>query len=422
MRSYIAACPIDLSPMINTIGGNASKIKRFEGRNDARDLILAVILLLASGNPVLSVYEKIIVYFFVMLPMVYCYAKGPRHSLKQQDVVFIFVFVLALVVLHAIEFGVSSLYADLGFVMRMLVALMFVVSAQRPFRAIAMAMAVLAGVSLLFYLPETVGVNLRGAMAVLSLPTGDATVQHIGVHNFGYEGSQRNSGVFWEPGAFAGYLSFGLLCALSERGREISKRYIVLLVFALLTTQSTTGYFVLAAISGGYVLQKMKGKGALRRAPFLVLSVLALFFVFASVYKSSDFLEKKLVEQFETAGDDIGGASLTRFSNLLVDIEYIKERPVLGWSANPNVRVERDAWLEDLVVGFGNGFSGFVVSFGIPLMAVYTFRVYMFFRNRGEGEVVALVYMIAVVMILNGEQFLNFPALLALFFSQKGQA
>ena len=64
----------------------------------------------------------------------------------------------------------------------------------------------------------------------------------------------RNCGIFWEPGAFQVYLNLALLFTLNDT--ELSRRWlrIVILMIALLTTISTTGYICAALILMSYFI------------------------------------------------------------------------------------------------------------------------------------------------------------------------
>lgn len=71
----------------------------------------------------------------------------------------------------------------------------------------------------------------------------------------------RNCGVFWEPGAFQIYLNLSLLYVLHDETVRKRKIKIAVLVIAILTTISTTGYICLALILAAYFLKSnMKSK------------------------------------------------------------------------------------------------------------------------------------------------------------------
>ncbi len=71
---------------------------------------------------------------------------------------------------------------------------------------------------------------------------------------FGWNGGllYRNSGPFWEPGAFQGFIVIAIIMLLYNTDKyTVSHRKIVLLTFliTLLTTQSTTGYIILVLLA-----------------------------------------------------------------------------------------------------------------------------------------------------------------------------
>ena len=78
-------------------------------------------------------------------------------------------------------------------------------------------MAAIAAVSLVFYFVVWVPGNLDLVRPFTVYQ--DSSELNIGIHNFrgfGYEVA-RNSGPFWEPGAFAGYLAFALFLLVLSR-------------------------------------------------------------------------------------------------------------------------------------------------------------------------------------------------------------
>lgn len=96
----------------------------------------------------------------------------------------------------------------------------------------------------------------------------------------------RNSGPFWEPGAFQGFILLALLLALKFKSGDVRgiRAKIIVLFVTLLTTQSTTGYLLmvflavmeypeLVALFGG------RGNGKYFGAIFAFIMVVAITYV-----------------------------------------------------------------------------------------------------------------------------------------------
>lgn len=77
------------------------------------------------------------------------------------------------------------------------------------------------------------------------------------------EGSSvRNSGIFWEPGMFQGFLVFGLLLIILKRKKEVRDWIdVTLYVIAIITTESTTGYFLLVLLLMLFILISISPQG-----------------------------------------------------------------------------------------------------------------------------------------------------------------
>ena len=129
----------------------------------------------------------------------------------------------------------------------------------------------LAAVSML-YLPATV-LGLQSPLPMFS------SLDFIPIQNFllfsinpFHVTNFRNCGLFWEPGAFQFFINLAFLLAIAYK--QLRWGHALVLVTALLTTQSTTGYIVFALILLGYgstsaLNPKLKGLG-------LGLSIVAL--------------------------------------------------------------------------------------------------------------------------------------------------
>lgn len=95
--------------------------------------------------------------------------------------------------------------------------------------------------------------------------------------------SIRNSGIFWEPGMFQGFLIFGiLLIILKDYKDKIDWFDIILYSVAVLTTASTTGYFLLVLLLMMHILNIIKPKNAHGDSRYLG-QVLQWFLIIISV-------------------------------------------------------------------------------------------------------------------------------------------
>lgn len=220
----------------------------------------------------------------------------------------------------------------------------------------------------------------------------------------------RNSGMFWEPGAFAGYLVLALLfIILQNRGFTLGayKKQAIWIVLGLLTTLSTTGFLVLALILLIYIVQNYKfGK-------FILIPVIAVGGYFA--YNNLEILGEKLEDQYNEAAEmDKSDVSNTRFGALNMDLQYIEDKPFTGNGLDKRTRYRFHPWVDD-GIGHGNGMSNFIVYWGIPFFLFWLICVFRFAYISTASVSTAVWFTVIMILILQGEQFLNYPLFLLFF-------
>ncbi len=247
-----------------------------------------------------------------------------------------------------------------------------------------------------------------------------ANTESVGLYTFRpqtvEESSLRNSGMFWEPGAFQAFINLCLFMNFYRMPYLLAhkKFSLCVIVLALITTQSTTGYIIFAMTIGAYILiysniNKM-----------LIAAMLALF-VGACIYLffTLDFLGEKVERQYEESVQLEGDFDPSRFGALLFDLHYIKKNPLTGNGFRPITRFADHPILivqeeNGEFLGHGNGFSDFIASAGILGMFWYFYTLGKF-RGRGSLSDSLLLIMLMIVL-LQGEHFLIYPFFLGLAF------
>lgn len=242
--------------------------------------------------------------------------------------------------------------------------------------------------------------------------TGQENVKSIGVFTVHTSIEWwRNSSMLWEPGAFQGIINLALFLAPNRLLLQRRSRWPVLvMLLALLTTFSTTGYLVLFLVAL-FKLGAARLSG-LAKAALLVL-VLAVGVV---TFIEADFLGEKIVEQF-LAAQTYDGFMPDRFGALLFDLQYIDKHPLFGNGLIEATRYADHPQLHGEPLGHGNGLSNFIATFGLAGMAMYALAILRsgFGRDQaGRGPRWALVLLVSMLSV--GEQFLNTPLFLGLPF------
>ena len=132
----------------------------------------------------------------------------------------------------------------------------------------------------------------------------------------------RNAGPFWEPGAFAAYLSVALVMQYFYTG-SLKNKYNYVFTLAMITTQSSAGYPALFVF---YFFSVLFSKNTLKPI-ILVLIVIVSF----SAYSYAPFMKEKISHMYETQTEkDLYGYTSGRFYAMRKSINALGEYPFFG--------------------------------------------------------------------------------------------
>lgn len=220
----------------------------------------------------------------------------------------------------------------------------------------------------------------------------------------------RNCGMFWEPGAYAGYIIVAFLLFINnfkELLNKQRKKFIVLFV-ALVSTMSTTGFILLFAVFAIYLFRPGQKKA------IIVLGLIIFIPVVIYLFITIPFLGEKITSQYEAASMlDYTDAEHSRFGTIIFQMPYIRLHPLFGNGLIMKTRFSMHLgyFSEEDLNGFGNGFFNSTASMGIIFMLIYFMATY---KNRTLNRKWELVLMI--ILLMQGEDYLNYPLFMSLPF------
>jgi hypothetical protein len=385
-----------------------SSAERRERRADRTSMGLLIGLLLISGSPAPSGAASPIILLALATWAAFAPGLQPVRGFSGRFALLALAFG-SIFLLQWRQFGFVSWPACVWFLAKLLLA-GFVVHRIGPrfapqlLRAVALlSLWSLVGYALLLLLgptafptlfPESVvGENLK-SLLFMTVQTTDEW--------------WRNSGPFWEPGAFQGVINLALLLAPTELLLRSGARWRVLvMVAALVTTFSTTGYIVFFLV----MLYKIAGARALAllKAPLLTLALGAG----ALVYMEADFLGQKIAQQ---AANTLTQEDFTpdRFGALVFDLQYIAKSPWIGNGLHEATRYADHPHLQGEALGHGNGLSNHVATLGVIGSLVYFGALWR--AGPARGAAAGLMRMLVVALLAFGEPFLLYPLFMALPF------
>lgn len=370
-----------------------------------KDFIYVLILYLISGNPEIAWQWNYVVIAFLLIllynKLIFDNSVHYKTCIKFMVVAFI-VFIFQFIV-----FGWNSFPAIINFCSKVFCAYGVAKIIGDKFRATAFyVIYFLCKVGVLLHIVyvfsgftlDLAGTDFHKSMFIWG---------HHVVHD---EGIIRNDGAFWEPGAFAGYIVMTLMLYIDDFLTLLKKHKtkLIWIFAALITTYSTQGY-LLIFVYMFYVLLMTR----LRKYLLLLMPVVVCGVMFVS---SLDFMGEKIKTQLNATEDvDINGERVDhgRFTSMVFDKYYIEKHPIVGNGLNARTRYADHLYMGDNLIGFGNGLTGFMACMGIPFVLFFLYCVY---KNFGYSKFGKYMIPIMLALLLNGEQYQNYPFIFIFMF------
>lgn len=375
-----------------------------QGKVYKREYVLMFLLLCISGNP-LFVYSDsrwLYIIFAILLAIV---CKNRKRQMYNKRFV---TFALATLMLFAAQLfliDVVSVPADINFIAKLYIAFLSASYFGNRFREVYLRTIVFVClISIPFFL-----VNL-----VSTIDFGFRIDRYRTIVLFNYictsvADMRRNSGMFWEPGAFQGYIMLVPILFYDKLRYLIQSNKVacIILSVAILTTKSTTAYLTLAAFVCMTLLISNKINVIYKVLLLAISGVVMVYFVW-----TQDFMGAKIMAQVEdTQNMRDGEASWSRTGAMVIDFYNICRHPVIG---NGFVLSSRYGELGDEMSGAGNGLTGSINMFGIPYILFFFISLFKNFREFAYSK--RLVVVAVIVLLTFGEYFLNYPLFWTLLF------
>lgn len=367
-----------------------------------KDCLYAYFLLCVSGNPFFpEIFSEWIYVGFALVLFITHLRAISEDNMNKVSFRNWFIGFVVLFVAQYLFVSPVSIPADINFLAKFSIAFIIPCALGEKFRyAYLRAITFTAAVSLILF----AAYYFSGWHTGIKIGRNNS----IMIYNQLLSDEARNSGMFWEPGAFQGYINLVPLMFFNDLKLlwQQERLSCIILFLALITTYSTTGYVAFMFIIG---LALIKKTGNILLKGFVVVGVVA-----AVIYSfnSFDFVGEKINSQYENALTiEEGEASWSRFGAAVVDSYEIERSPITG---NGFMMDSRYPQLGELMAGSGNGFTGAVNMFGVVVIFFYVLQLIR--RAPGNSLTDKFICASAVVLLLQGEFFLGYPMFWALLF------
>lgn len=204
----------------------------------------------------------------------------------------------------------------------------------------------------------------------------------------------RNSGWFGEPGAHQIFLNLALVYALmldkNQRGKIFK---IIILIVAVLTTQSTTGYMCLALALCSSVFSSGKYENSSK-----VLAIIGLTILYY-VESSMDVISDKL------SG---GGSYRTRENDTVGGYRIALSAPIIGYGMYRTNTAE--IYATEGIGTISNGLASMAIGFGIIVVLIYLISILFGMKKNIKSQFFSIALIFAmIVFCMNAEGGATLP-------------
>ena len=210
----------------------------------------------------------------------------------------------------------------------------------------------------------------------------DDWYENILIFTLNDNGIYRNSGFAWEPKGFGTFLTLAMFFRLIENRFQLIDKYMIVYIIAMITTFSTATFSVFFfTVVPFYILNKPPA--------YKIISVLLIVPVIVVTFFQAEFLQKKIVHEYETKDKyvafvqddrtDMKSRSLGRFGSLIIDYMDLKREPLFGYGEQKYERTQFSVSGVHLV--HVNGFSDFMAKYGIVGMVFLFTTLFLTFKQ-----------------------------------------
>ena len=349
-----------------------------------------------------------------------------RKSLDKEFLIFLFALSI-ITISQTLVFDFFSFSTVLGVYLRIIIGYLIVKILEENFLIYYVKILYYMALSSLFIfttvsiIPGLGNLFINTLVPIFSIFNISGSVHEtILIYNLSHVGLMRNSGPFWEPGAFAGYLIIAFIFNQFIENKN-QKKYSIVIILATFTTFSSTAFIALSVSLFFFYYKTIKNI-------FIKIGVITVL-ISGSYYAyfNFDFLGKKIESQLSMAeyarvyegGDD----DTQRFINILKDVKDFKGHELVGRGSNSSTRYSYDPENQIRTVGI----TDIIVRMGIPF---FLFMMYFLYKSVCSFIVRADTYkrlycigsILTIIVTLLSEVYFNFPiywSLLFLFFIYK---
>ena len=329
---------------------------------------MMVFLMIALSGAVYftQVYRLHVTFVFLVLTIATLIIENKRISVNV--LLFAVVFVVVLMVNYFLNLSSMTLSNMIDYVLLMIeIVCVAVVTQVIPIDEFAekyvRIIEVIAIVSLVCFAIQITNISLVNELANTTILEGYSLSWF---HTWGWTYIfNRNAGPFWEPGAYQGYLFSAILFVLRNGNIKKHSLELLLLLFTILTTKSTTGYILIGFLSAYYVL--VYTKKSIKAGRMKVIALLYITILFVAVVAGLYFLIKSpiILNKFSSSNESFS----YRMLHLTRSLSMVMQKPFVGFGMMSSSLLKM--WEEFGVASNSAGLFIILQFFGLIIGIIY---------------------------------------------------
>lgn len=402
--------------MRNMKAGFVIKINRYH----IMHYILIYFAIMMQGSIIFKNYQDLFYICSLALFFIIYFPKG--YLPNSPYLIRVFLLFCSLLVTLVLTGGSLSLPSILNIISRFLIAYIVVDFDRKEFctRYVNMV-SFLAIVSLLFYIVQLISPDII-RMIFPQYIIESQVFYGAFLYSMGPSTQIRNCGIFMEPGIYQIVLISAIYIILFMNSQlHISSRkksiFLIAIVCALITGQSTTGYISLILVTGVYMFSRVD-KGANVYKKIIILAV-CTFLVWDFYHGEDGLIYKTLISKlFDSSGniDLTVSTGASRYYSALADINVF-----LSYPLGAGVDIYGRVWRSSLAVSLGDtastaGLTRTFATLGI-VNTLLIFSIYFWLMKiNGFSIYMKMAYILMFINISMGQPSIYFPALMMILF------
>jgi len=371
-------------------------------------------IIATSGISLFTIERNFLIFFTLLTFFIYVALKIKFDRIFISQIILLLVIALGVYV----KFGAFEINSTISIILKFSLAY-FTVKILKGYFFISYInlIYIFSIISLLFFIPGFISNDIWNFESEI--------IKKFAVDNYEWKGSIiiynieyktiRNSGPFWEAGAFSIFLNIALMFN-TMISRKFLNRKNYIFIITNITTFSTGGFLTLIIFSIiflKYELNKYK--------KIIIFPLIVLFVVYS--YFSFDFLGRKIEEQFLSqvyAKDRY--TNLGRFQSAILDLKDITTSPIFGRGRDQfrYTKVENYYYEEYGAARRSNGITDYIVKMGIPFSLLYFLLLYnsfsKFVKWTNYPRAFAVYFFLLMLIMAFSQLIFTYPFFISLIF------